>query len=69
MDEITISRPGDWDSAALTFKARVVPCVDCGRMRRESPHPHAPRWVQSRHGFRLLDCVGRDVGVPRLVTP
>ncbi len=61
MDPMTVSRPGDWDAAVLTFKARVVPCESCGRPRRESPHPHAPRWHRVEGRYVVVDCVGREV--------
>ena len=42
-------------------RGRIVVCLDCGGKRRESIHPHAPRWVV-RDGEKLqVDCVGREV--------
>lgn len=61
---ITSSRPGEWDSLlpAITGSvrhelSRLEPCVDCGALRRVSPHPHAPHW----RGSRRVDCAEREV--------
>lgn len=40
---------------------RMVPCADCGVMRRASPYPHAPRWVFQGSEWLQVDCVGRAV--------
>ena len=53
--------PGRAIEGSVTYVLeRIVPCPDCGVMRRASPYPHAPRWVRADVGtWRQVDCVGR----------
>lgn len=36
--------------------SRVIPCPDCGTLRRDLGGPHAPHF---NHQGRLVDCAGR----------
>lgn len=54
---ISVSHPSEWDSVVRQVRTRVVRCPDCGFMRRESVHPHAPLW----RGSVQFDCAGRPV--------
>lgn len=58
----TTSAAWEWDAKLPVLeRGRIVECPDCKGKRRESIHPHAPRWVV-RDGKKLqVDCAGRKV--------
>lgn len=52
-------RPGLVIAGAVTYQMhRAVECPDCGQLRRESIHPHSPRF--DARGV-VVDCVGGEV--------